>query len=110
MTAAPQEHHHKTRKSVKERRRVYVERFPCSWCFATPGSPCDMNPSNPERPTGPHGDVYHTVRYKKAAGAAIDEILRRDGVRFDEDGAIDEAETRKSEPDVRPHLREGFKP
>lgn len=115
MTAAPQEHKHKQRKSVKERRQAFVERYPCPSCMALPGAPCEFRRtidehSNRTGPPGPHGDYYHVARFKKAGGAAIDQLLTIEGVRYDEESAIDECETRKSEPEARPHLQPGYKP
>lgn len=108
MTAAPHEQHHKVPKSVKERRRAFVERYPCGYCLALPGAPCYFGRGH--EGGSAHGESYHVARYKKAAGAAIDQLLTIEGVRYDEEGAIDEAETRKSEPDRRPHLADGYKP
>lgn len=113
VTAAQQEHKHKQRKSIKERRRIFVERYPCPSCMALPGAPCELRRHHEEYQPGdpgPHGDFYHVSRFKKAGGAAIDQLLTIEGVRYDEESAIDECETRKSEPEARPHLQPGFKP
>lgn len=104
--------------STTERRRAWVMRFSCPFCFAPEGSPCVYPDGKADDGDGHvgvspsrsvhKGDSYcpglHVNRFKRAAKAAIDMLITTDGVAFDEEGATEEAEVREAAPETRPHL------
>ena len=103
-----------TSDTTADRVLRYVERFPCPLCLAPEGKPCTMGESNRVRDdegrrANAHGDRYHAGRFRKAARAAIDTLMRTDGVRYDEAGACDEREVRRSSPADRDSSFERFR-
>lgn len=101
--------------TTEQRRRAWVMRYACPYCLVDVGVACAVTDGSFVRGTAARtgefyskGDPYapglHVNRFKRAAKAAMDALIASDGVAFDEDGAVDEAEVRASEPEKRPHL------